>query len=248
MDIRPLSGLTLRRLVPGIGIAVGLAGAAALLGSQNSAGRALQVSGWTTAQDQSSITGNSVRGQRIARQRCAACHLADGNSTNPQFPKLAGQRLSYLYWELRAFKLDIRKSDIMSANLAPLSYADLADVAAYYSRQRRKPDRVTDIGLAANGERLFYSGMPSCAMCHGAPGTGRMPMMGMMGGRGMMGMMMGSGMASVPNLDGQHASYTMAQLDRFASGERRGTVMNRVAGALSPADRRAIAAFVSGTP
>lgn len=50
---------------------------------------------------------------------------------------------------------------------------------------------------------------------------------GMMG-RGMGGMM-GSGTANAPKLEGQHAAYIVDQLNRFSTGERQGTVMNRVA-------------------
>jgi cytochrome c553 len=73
-------------------------------------------------------------------------------------------------------------------------------------------------------------------------------MMGMMG-RGIMGPgMMGSGMANAPDLNGQHAAYIIDQLNRFASGERQGTVMNRIAGTLSGTDKMALAEFLSGTP
>jgi len=261
MDNPPPSGKQLahRRKGPMIAVVIGIS----LCGCQDSAEGAssntAQAARWTSAQYQGPIAGDPVRGQRIAQDHCAACHGADGNSTDPQFPKLAGQSLPYLYWELRAFKLDIRKSDVMPPNLAPLSYRDLADVAVYYSRQTRKPDLVADSRLAAIGQRLFYSGMPSCAMCHSTAGASGMPMMGMRGnrrmmGRGMMGPgmmgpgMMGSGMGNVPNLNGQHAAYIVDQLDRFASGERQGTVMNRIAVTLSAANKRALGAFLSGAP
>ena len=35
---------------------------------------------------------------------CAACHGADGNSTNPEWPKLAGQSEGYLFKQLQNFK------------------------------------------------------------------------------------------------------------------------------------------------
>lgn len=65
---------------------------------------------------------------------------------------------------------------------------------------------------------------------------------------GGMGGMMGSGTANAPNLEGQHASYIVEQLNRFASGERQGTVMNRMAASLDDADRQAVAEFLSSTP
>ena len=139
----------------------------------------------------------------------------------------------------------------MAGIVAALSDADMADAAAFYGEQRRRPDIVRDQHLARIGERIFTAGMPSCAMCHGFAGQpgmmGRMPMMGMMG-RGMMGMMGSRAMADVPNITGQRAAYILDQLNRFASGERQSTVMNRIAAALSETDRKAVAEFLSGAP
>lgn len=63
-------------------------------------------------------------------------------------------------------------------------------------------------------------------------------------GRGMT----GSGAANVPRLEGQHAAYIVDQLNRFATGERQGTVMNRMAASLGEADKQAVAEFLSSTP
>lgn len=204
---------------------------------------------WANAEATSSISGDPARGQQIAQEKCGACHGADGNGgPDPHVPKLAGQSLPYLYWEFRAFKEGVRKSDIMAPAAVALAYDDIADVTTYFSQQIRKPDAVKDQSRAAWGESLFYSRMPSCTMCH-SPRDGRgMPMMGrgMMGGG--MGGMMGSGTANVPNLDGQHAAYIVDQLNRFATGERQGTVMNRMAASLGEADKQAVAEFLSSAP
>lgn len=207
---------------------------------------------WANVQASDAIVGDPGRGQQIAQDKCGACHGADGNGgPDPHFPKLAGQSLPYLYWEIRAFKEGTRKSDIMAPNVAALGYEEIADVATYFSKQTRKPDEQKDESRITAGQSLFYSRMPSCAMCH-TSGSGRgMPMRGMMGGGmmgGGMGGMMGSGTANVPNLEGQHAAYIVDQLNRFASGERQGTVMSRMAATLDDADRQAIAEFLSSTP
>jgi cytochrome c553 len=202
---------------------------------------------WANVQAADAIAGDAGRGQRIAQEKCGACHGADGSGgPDPHVPKLAGQSLPYLYWEIRAFKEGTRKSDIMAPNVTALAYEDIADVATYFSQQTRKPDEQKDESRIAAGQSLFYSRMPSCAMCHSS-GSGRgMPMRGMMGGG--MGGMMGPGTANVPNLEGQHATYIVDQLNRFASGERQGTVMNRMAASLNDADRQAIADFLSSAP
>ena len=207
--------------------------------------------GWPSVQFSDSAIGDPGQGKRVAEAKCAACHGIDGNSPDPQFPKLAAQNPAYLYWQLWAFKEGTRKSDVMSGIVASLSDTDMADAASFYSRQPGKTDTMKDVELAAIGERVFFNGMPSCAMCHGSGGRPGMPMMGMMGrgmmGHGMMGMV-GSETADIPNLDGQHSTYIIDQLNRFARGERQGTVMNRVAPALSETNRRAVAEFLSGTP
>jgi cytochrome c553 len=193
------------------------------------------------------IGGDAAQGKSIAQAKCAACHGPDGNSPVPQYPKLAAQDPAYLYSQLRAFKQGTRKSEVMAPIAAALSDAEMADTASFYGRQRRHPDAVKDPRSAALGERIFFSGMPSCATCHasgGGRGMGRgMPMMGM--GHGMAGMMSG-GTADVPNVDGQHAAYIVDQLDKFAKGERQGTVMNRIAPALSESERKAVAQYLSG--
>lgn len=199
--------------------------------------------GFRNVQSGGPMSDNPAHGRRIAQTKCAACHGADGNSSDPRFPKLAGQEPSYIYRQLRAFAHGERVSDIMSANAATLSYADMADVARFYSRQAPRPDGVTGRRLATIGESVYFSGMPSCAMCHGSARRQGMPMMGMMGP----GMMRG-GMTNGPNLNGQHAAYIVDQLNRFATGERHGTVMNRIAARLSDANKQAVAEYLSSQP
>ena len=63
----------------------------------------------------------------------------------------------------------------------------------------------------------------------------------MMGNGGMMG-----NSAAVPKLNGQHAAYTLQQLDAFADGSRRSTVMGPIAAALTERQRRALAVYLSG--
>jgi cytochrome c553 len=52
---------------------------------------------------------------------CAACHGADGNSTDPTFPVLAQQTARYTYLELKDFKEGRRKDAVMSPMAEPLS-------------------------------------------------------------------------------------------------------------------------------
>lgn len=177
--------------------------------------------------------GNADHGKAVAAAHCASCHGDAGNGGNPQYPKLAGQKAPYLYAQLWAFKQGTRSSAIMASIVKPLSDSDLADVSAFYAEQPLQPDKVADAGLASAGEQIYYAGRPSCAMCHEGGG---MPMMGMMGG----------GVQNAPRLKGQHAAYILKQLDAYASGQRRGSVMNRVAESLNEQERKAVAEYLSG--
>lgn len=67
---------------------------------------------------------------------CAACHGPDGNSPSAEFPRLAGQHYDYLLKAMNDYKSGARKNAIMAPMAAPLSKRDMADLAAFYSRQR----------------------------------------------------------------------------------------------------------------
>lgn len=67
---------------------------------------------------------------------CAACHGPDGNSPSAEFPRLAGQHYDYLVKAMNDYKSGARKNAIMAPMAAPLSKRDMADLAAFYSRQR----------------------------------------------------------------------------------------------------------------
>ena len=69
---------------------------------------------------------------------CGACHGPDGNSTNPEWPKLAGQHAVYLVNQLKAFKSGERNNPLMSPMALGLSDQDMADLAAYYAVQKPK--------------------------------------------------------------------------------------------------------------
>jgi cytochrome c553 len=185
-----------------------------------------------------------LNGRKLAEAQCAACHGIDGNSTNPQYPKIAGQNPYYIDLQLHAFKSGARKSDIMSGVASTLSENQIGELARYFNGQRIKPDDVKDPQLAGIGASVFRfpgAGVPPCIVCHGGGGYGPgFAHGGMMGGRGgmmggHMGMMMGSP-GVVPNPYGQHA----------ARGERRSSVMGPIAGAWSDQNRMAVAEYLSG--
>ena len=70
------------------------------------------------------------------RQRCApACHGPNGNSANPEWPRLAGQSAVYIAEQLRLFKAGIANNPIMKPLASTLSDQDISDLAVYYQAQ-----------------------------------------------------------------------------------------------------------------
>ena len=206
------------------------------------------------------------QGYLFAKANCASCHGLHGNAPSAQAPKLAGQNPAYLYQQLRAFRTGARPSPVMSAIAAGLSEREMAELARYFASQSLRPDAPEHTSRSAAGRRIFLTGIPgrvpACAACHrSAAGPGEPPtagatmggmMGGMMGARGMggMGMMGGGRMAPMASgalavLAGQHASYVVDQLDRFAEGKRPSPVMERIAAGMSEPDRAAVAAYLA---
>jgi cytochrome c553 len=80
--------------------------------------------------------GDAAKGAAKAKEVCAACHGADGNTpTSPDFPKLGGQHYDYLVHSLNAYKSGARKNAIMAGQVEKLSTRELEDLAAYYAAQ-----------------------------------------------------------------------------------------------------------------
>ncbi len=171
---------------------------------------------------------------RAKAAACAACHGEDGNSVNPEWPKLAGQGEAYIIKQLSDFKSGARTNAIMNGMAAPLSPQDMADVAAYFSSQKRTPGGANK-DLVAQGEKLYRGGnsateAPPCEGCHGPSGAGNPA-------------------AKFPSLSGQHAVYVATQLKSFKDGTRTNDpnkMMEMVAAKLSDAEIKAVADYVQG--
>lgn len=67
---------------------------------------------------------------------CAACHGADGKSTNPaMYPNLAGQYDTYLEHALKEYRAGLRKNPIMGAQAASLTDPEITELARYFAAQ-----------------------------------------------------------------------------------------------------------------
>lgn len=82
------------------------------------------------------LAGDAEAGKKKAAEVCAACHGPDGNSPTPDFPRIAGQYEDYLAKALSDYKSGKRDNPIMQGMAAPLSDAEIANLAAYYAKQK----------------------------------------------------------------------------------------------------------------
>ncbi len=67
---------------------------------------------------------------------CAGCHGAEGITTNPGWPNLAGQNYTYLVKRLKEFRDGTREQATMSAMASPLSDLDIRNLSAYFASLR----------------------------------------------------------------------------------------------------------------
>jgi Cytochrome c553 len=179
--------------------------------------------------------GDATAGQAKAAA-CGACHGMDGNSTDPQYPKLAGQSEQYIVHQLENFKSGKRQNPIMLGMATPLSEQDMHDIGAYFASKTALPG-VADQALVEHGQQLFREGdvkrgIPACMACHSIDGRGNPG-------------------AMYPQLESQHAQYVQATLKAWHDGTSWGTdahsqIMPAIAQKLSTDDIAALASYVEG--
>lgn len=180
---------------------------------------------------------------KVAKTTCSACHGARGKSIAPTYPDLAGQNYGYLLKQLEDFQSGKRSDSVIMTQMAKLipaapHHANLKAVAAWYAQQPPVPAAPSSAiplnkARAKLGYQIYAFGrakqaVPACSACHMENGRGNGPM-------------------AIPALAGQHATYILAQLQKFASGKRSNSphhVMKLIAGRLSMKDLKALAAYV----
>lgn len=166
---------------------------------------------------------------------CARCHGVDGRGrVRGAFPRLAGQRPTYLYASLQAFARGERHSGIMGPIAEGLSPAEMRDLARYFASRPPAPPAVRpeSAGAVERGQSIAHRGIPgrkvaSCADCHGPGAIRRNPVF--------------------PMLAGQDALYLVQQLELFKKKSRGGSpfahLMHPVAGPLSTEQMRDVALY-----
>jgi cytochrome c553 len=179
--------------------------------------------------------GDATAGQAKAAA-CGACHGMDGNSSDAQYPKLAGQSEQYIVRQLTDFKAGKRQNPIMLGMATPLSEQDMHDIGAYFASKTPLPG-VADQALVEHGETLFRQGdakrgIPACMACHSIDGRGNPG-------------------AMYPQLTSQHAQYIQATLKAWHDGTSWGDdahsqIMPSIAQKLDADDIAALASYIEG--
>lgn len=188
---------------------------------------------YTLTATQAIAAGDPVAGKSKAAI-CAACHGPDGNSTNPAWPKIAGQHEEYIFKQLMDFKSGKRDNPQMSPIISTMNEQDLSDVAAFFSTQAPKSGVAKPSNLLT-AERIYRAGNPdtglaACTGCHGPNGSGNPE-------------------AKFPTLSGQHAEYTITTLKAYKSEVRNNdpnSIMRNIASKLTNDDIEIIANYIQG--
>ena len=166
---------------------------------------------------------------------CMGCHGADGNAPADAFPKLAGQNAGYLVKQMVDFKAATDRSDpTMLGMVAALTAQDMQDIGAFYAAQKGNvglaDEKQVELGKAIYRGGNMSSGVPACMGCHSPSGAGNPG-------------------AKFPSLKGQHAKYTIKQLNDFRKGTRKndaGKMMRNVALRMTDAEISAVSQFIAG--
>jgi cytochrome c553 len=167
---------------------------------------------------------------------CSSCHGAEGRSTSPTFPIIAGQQKEYLVNQLKAFRdksrADPHARTYMFGMAAKLDDPLIDGLADFYSKQKpAEPTQGDAVDIDA-GRQLFLNGattrdIPACSACHGDKAQGA---------------------GAIPRLASQHPEYLIRQLNAFQTQSRANDMMHDNSKHLSPDDIREVSAFFAAQP
>jgi len=157
---------------------------------------------------------------------CVACHGTAGQSTQPQFPILAGQTARYLYLQLRDYQEGRRKHELMTPIVAGLSRDELRALSEYFAHQKPLPQTFKADPTKARLGKL-KADETLCTMCH-------------LGGF--------AGQNEIPRVAGQHFDYIVKQLRDFKARSRTNDAgnMTSVSNTLSETDIENLAHYLVG--
>jgi cytochrome c553 len=167
--------------------------------------------------------GNAAEAQRILNAKllvCGTCHGADGLPKSVGAPVIWGQQEAYLLKQMHDFQSGARENEVMTWMATALTPGETQLAAAYFA----KKDWPARPIKAAAASPPAAAGV--CQVCHQENFAG--------------------GVAA-PRLAGQSYEYLIAAMGHYADGERKNNAdMTKIMETISPADREAIARYISG--
>lgn len=153
-------------------------------------------------------------------QVCASCHGENGQPIDATIPIIWGQTEYFLVKQLHDYKSADRENLVMASFAKRFTQAELRPVAKYLS-SKPWPVRATPAAAASPPE-----GVTVCQICHQPNFAGGLP---------------------APRLAGQSYEYLVEAMRSFAEGERTNNAdMVKIMQELSPAQREAMARYISG--
>lgn len=178
-------------------------------------------------------SADAGKARAIVVATCSSCHGIDGNSTVPDYPKLAGRHPDHVARELQEFVAKKRRSHVMEPIAEQLDAADFKAIGEYFAAQTPTSEPVRDPLAAEAGKKLYMDGdeergVPACAGCHVFDGTGN---------------------KRFPRLAGQHREYLIAEMHKFRRDERNAVasrLMREVAKRLTDDEIKAVAEYLTG--
>lgn len=166
---------------------------------------------------------------------CIVCHGKNGVSSTPLWPNLAGQHPTYLLKQLKQIQQGtLREVPTMKGILENFNEQDFNDLAVYYAKMPLNQG-TTPKKFLKRGEQIYRGGdfekhITACIACHGPKGTG-------------------NAQAGFPVLAGQHAAYTISQLQAFKENKRKNDlnhIMQDISNRMSQDDMEAVANYIQG--
>ena len=200
--------------------------------------------------DLSKTTWGDAKAGQTKASACAACHGADGNSSDPQYPRIAGQSERYVAHQMALIASGQRTGPAvaMVPFVKDLTPQDMRDIGAYFAAQKSGAGLADDTVIADGaykgmkffevGQQLYRGGdasrgIPACMACHGPSGAGNPG-------------------PAYPHLGGQRQDYAARRLQEYRTGtttEKNPALFNimaQVANKLTDQEIQALGTYLQG--
>jgi cytochrome c553 len=196
---------------------------AALAAPANAAEQAANPAGHIPERPAVATPGNAAEAEAVLNAKllvCGTCHGGNGLPRNGTIPVIWGLQENYLLKQLHEFQSGARNNDVMNWMATALSAAEVGPAAAYFAKKEWPARRANAAAAAAP------SAIAVCQICHQQNFVGGLP---------------------GPRLAGQSYEYLVEAMNAFAEGKRTNNAdMMKIMEAISPAERVAIARYISG--